>query len=234
VERDDLDILVIPPAIGMFVFDAQVFQGPPDGNCFGWLNRRIRSVERVARQKVSQIPPSRCRDCVLLFVRGSGDRRHHDVQAHRWVRKAAKPVPLVKPRRVLVLGVHDDGHGTDVSTCLLAAVQSIPKEPTAEPLALMSTRNGKPSHERSWNAGLTAEPLGHLLRNRIEKHSGRTKGVVARDFNRLGRVDEDVRDRRAPFHLFPRLLLQIRIEGFDAAVEALAVVSRVETFDDEF
>ena len=140
----------------------------------------------------------------------------------------------LSPSRCIVLGVHDDGHGTDVSTCLLAAVQSIPKEPTAEPLTLMSTRNGKPSHEGGWHAGLTAEPTGQLLRNRIEKHSGRTEGVVAHDFNRLRRGDEDIRDCRAPLHLFPRSLLQISVEGFDAAVEALAVVSGVETFGDEF
>ena len=133
---------------------------------------------------------------------------------------------LGKPRSVLVLGVDNHGHGSDISACVFAAIESVPEESRSKPLALMVKRDGKSAHQRRWNATLKTELLGHLLRNVVEEHCRCTKGVVADDFSTLGTVNEDVCDGGPPLHFLARLGLQEGIEGFDAAIEALAVMSR--------
>ena len=157
---------------------------------------------------------------------GGGDRWHHYVETKRRIFETSEAILLIKPRGALVLGVDDHGHGSDLSASVFAAIESVPEESRSKPLPLMVTRDGKSAHQRRWNAGLTTELLGHLFGNVVEEHCCCTEGVVTFDFSRLGSVNEDVCDGGPPFHFLARLGTQEGIEGFDAAIEALAVMSR--------
>lgn len=142
-----------------------------------------------------------------------------------------KSIVLVEPGSFLVFGIYKHGHGSDLSARLFTAIQRVPQQPTAKAVALVPIGNGEPSHKCRWNARLPPELLGHVLRNRIEEHGRRTQRVVTDDFGGSGGIDKDVRDRGPPVHFLARLRLKERIEGFDAAIEALAIVSRTEMFD---
>jgi hypothetical protein len=112
-------------------------------------------------------------------------------------------------------------------------MESVHQKAFAKFLASMCQADSQAAQERRRHGRVSWKPLAHVLRESLELHRGCRERVEPGDACGIVSRNKNVGDRRPSVQVLASLLLEVDVEGGNTAVECVAVMCRLQRFDDE-
>ena len=161
-------------------------------------------------------------DAIFRMLRKQfGDLGHGDEQSLAPADEISEAVALIELRRLVVLGVDDEGVGRDLVP--QRAAKGVEEHELAVSSPLMTRIDRQPSHQRCGHDRIAWQPLRQRLGQFGKSDAGRRKRVIA-EWNAVVAADQHEARGDPPPCVLSCLLSQIPIQRLNAAGEALSIV----------
>ncbi len=157
---------------------------------------------------------------------------HRHVQPSRLGLQGNESVVPVERGSVLVLGIDDHRHRSDLVGMGQASVQGIQQQVLPESLDPGGLIHGKPAQQSDGQLRIAGQLAGEFVGQVGQGHNRGRQRVVAEDA-RVGRVHGDKWRGHALVRVLPRLLLEIAVERVGAAMKGGSVVLSTQGLDSD-